>query len=138
MFHRLGEPYRLYNLDTFAYDLHSRLGLYGCVPLLLAHKPDRTLGVFWLNASETFLDVGYSSSEHQVGVKWRDKAGLKGKRNQCLLTPQDEPAPPVKRRCVEPRTDVRWVSEGGVIDCRVLLGPGPHQLFSQYAHLTGV
>lgn len=63
---RLGEPYRLYNLDTFAFDLHSRLGLYGSVPLLLAHKPDRTLGVFWLNASETFLDVGYSSSEHQV------------------------------------------------------------------------
>lgn len=66
-FHRLGEPYRLYNLDTFAYDLHSRLGLYGSVPLLLAHRPDRTLGVFWLNASETFLDVGYSSSEPQVG-----------------------------------------------------------------------
>lgn len=39
---------------------------------------------------------------------------------------------------MEPWTDVRWVSEGGVIDCRVLLGPGPHQLFSQYAHLTGV
>ncbi|XP_056868042.1 neutral alpha-glucosidase C isoform X4 [Takifugu flavidus] len=111
---RHGEPYRLYNLDTFAYDLHSRLGLYGSVPLLLAHKPGRTLGVLWLNASETFLDVGYSSSEHQ-----------------------DEAAPPAKRRSVEPWTDVRWVSEGGVIDCRVLLGPGPHQLFSQYAHLTG-
>lgn len=38
---------------------------------------------------------------------------------------------------MEPRTDVHWASEGGVIDCRVLLGPGPRQLFSQYAHLTG-
>lgn len=65
-FHRHGEPYRLYNLDTFAYDVYSRRGLYGSVPLLLAHKPDRTVGVFWLNASETFVDVCYSPSEHQV------------------------------------------------------------------------
>lgn len=49
----------------------------------------------------------------------------------------DDDAPAVKRRCVEPRTDVHWVSEGGVIDCRVLLGPSPQQLFSQYAQVTG-
>lgn len=67
-FHRHGEPYRLYNLDTFAYELHRRLGLYGSVPLLLAHRPGRTLGVFWLNASETFLDVRYSPTEPQVGL----------------------------------------------------------------------
>ncbi|XP_070698555.1 neutral alpha-glucosidase C [Pempheris klunzingeri] len=111
---RDGEPYRLYNLDVFGYDLYSRLGLYGSVPLLVAHKPDRTLGVFWLNASETFVNVHYSPSEHQ-----------------------DEQTPPVKRRRVQPQTDVRWLSESGVIDCVVLLGPSPEQLFSQYAQLTG-
>lgn len=67
-FHRDGEPYRLYNLDVFAYDVYSRFGLYGSVPLLVAHKPDRTLGLFWLNASETYVNVHYSPSEHQVTI----------------------------------------------------------------------
>uniref|UniRef100_A0AAQ4QLD1 Glucosidase alpha, neutral C n=1 Tax=Gasterosteus aculeatus aculeatus TaxID=481459 RepID=A0AAQ4QLD1_GASAC len=111
---RDGDPYRLYNLDVFAYDLYSRLGLYGSVPLLVAHKPDRTLGVFWLNASETFVHVGYSMS-----------------------APRDGQTPPLKTRLVEPQTDVHWLSESGVIDCVVLLGPGPQQLFTQYAQLTG-
>ncbi|XP_078796792.1 neutral alpha-glucosidase C isoform X1 [Oryzias latipes] len=109
---RGGEPYRLYNLDVFAYDLHSRLGLYGSVPLVLAHKADRTLGVFWLNASETFVHLEYSSTDIQE-------------------------APLMKRRRTPPHTDVHWLSESGVIDCMVLLGPGPHQFFKQYADLTG-
>ncbi|XP_026181839.1 neutral alpha-glucosidase C [Mastacembelus armatus] len=111
---RDGEPYRLYNLDVYAYGLYSRLGLYGSVPLLVAHKPDRTLGIFWLNASETFVNVHYSHTDHQ-----------------------DDRTPPVERRRLQPETDVHWLSESGVIDCRVLLGPGPQQLFSQYAQLTG-
>uniref|UniRef100_A0A3Q0S4C4 Glucosidase alpha, neutral C n=1 Tax=Amphilophus citrinellus TaxID=61819 RepID=A0A3Q0S4C4_AMPCI len=98
---RDGEPYRLYNLDVFAYQLYSRLGLYGSVPLMVAHKPDRTLGVFWLNASETFINIQYSPTDHQ------------------------------------PQTDVHWLSESGVIDCMVLLGPSPQQHFTQYAQLTG-
>uniref|UniRef100_A0A7N8X0F9 Glucosidase, alpha; neutral C n=1 Tax=Mastacembelus armatus TaxID=205130 RepID=A0A7N8X0F9_9TELE len=109
---RDGEPYRLYNLDVYAYGLYSRLGLYGSVPLLVAHKPDRTLGIFWLNASETFVNVHYSHTDHQVTI-------VPANNN------------------VRPETDVHWLSESGVIDCRVLLGPGPQQLFSQYAQLTG-
>uniref|UniRef100_A0A671XDE0 Glucosidase alpha, neutral C n=1 Tax=Sparus aurata TaxID=8175 RepID=A0A671XDE0_SPAAU len=112
---RDGEPYRLYNLDVFAYDVYSRFGLYGSVPLLVAHKPDRTLGLFWLNASETYVNVHYSPSEHQVTI--------------------DDQTPPAKG--VQKQTDVHWLSESGVIDCVVLLGPGPQQLFSQYAQLTG-
>nr|XP_019953748.1 PREDICTED: neutral alpha-glucosidase C-like [Paralichthys olivaceus] len=108
------EPYRLYNLDVFAYDLYSRFGLYGSVPLLVAHKLDRTLGVFWQNASETFVNIRYSPSDQQ-----------------------DEQVPLIQRRWREPQTDVHWLSESGVIDCVVLLGPSPQQLFSQYAQLTG-
>lgn len=63
-------------------------------------------------------------------MKWRTLFHLRP-------SPQEEHAPPVKRRCGEPRVDVRWVSESGLIDCRVLLGPSPQQLFSQYARLTG-
>ncbi|XP_026195500.1 neutral alpha-glucosidase C isoform X2 [Anabas testudineus] len=111
---RDGEPYRLYNLDVFAYGVYSRFGLYGSVPLLLAHKPDRTLGVFWLNASETFVNLRYSPADGQ-----------------------DDQTPSVEKRCLQPETDVHWLSESGVIDCMVLLGPSPQQLFSQYAQLTG-
>ncbi|KAI4797612.1 hypothetical protein KUCAC02_024974 [Chaenocephalus aceratus] len=101
---RDGDAYRLFNLDVFAYDLQSRLGLYGSVPLVLAHKQDRTLGVFWLNASETFVNVHYSSSDHQAGE-----------------------IPSLRRRRREPQTNVHWLSESGLIDCLVLLGPGPQQ-----------
>uniref|UniRef100_A0AAR2KKL9 Glycoside hydrolase family 31 N-terminal domain-containing protein n=1 Tax=Pygocentrus nattereri TaxID=42514 RepID=A0AAR2KKL9_PYGNA len=94
------EPYRLYNLDVFGYKINRRLGLYGSVPLLVAHKPDRTLGVFWLNASETLVDL---------------HAGMEK----------------------IPETNVSWVSESGQIDCFLLLGPSPAQVFSQYAQLTG-
>lgn len=27
------------------------------MPLLLAHKPNRTTGIFWLNSSETLVDI---------------------------------------------------------------------------------
>lgn len=58
--------------------------------------------------------------------------------NPLLYLPQDGQTPPVKRRRTEPQTDVHWLSESGVIDCVVLLGPSPQQMFSQYAQLTGV
>ncbi|XP_075905651.1 neutral alpha-glucosidase C isoform X2 [Nelusetta ayraudi] len=109
---RDGEPYRLYNLDTFAYPVRSRLGLYGSIPLLLAHNAERTLGVFWLNASETFVNVRYDDL-------------------------QDDTAPPVDRSSTEPQTALHLLSESGIIDCVVLLGPSPQELFSQYGQLTG-
>lgn len=41
------EPYRLYNLDVFEYEHYSSFGLYGAIPVLLAHKAGATVGVFW-------------------------------------------------------------------------------------------
>uniref|UniRef100_A0A8C9TCX9 Glucosidase alpha, neutral C n=1 Tax=Scleropages formosus TaxID=113540 RepID=A0A8C9TCX9_SCLFO len=105
-----GEPYRLYNLDVFGYSIHSPLGLYGSVPFLLAHSPDRTVGAFWLNASETLLDVQYDCK--------------KVKTKQCSSE-------------VLPHTNLRWMSESGVIDSFILLGPSPSHTFLQYAELTG-
>uniref|UniRef100_A0A8C2BDS6 Glucosidase, alpha; neutral C n=1 Tax=Cyprinus carpio TaxID=7962 RepID=A0A8C2BDS6_CYPCA len=65
------EAYRLYNLDVFGYDINSRLGLYGSVPFLLAHKLERTAGVFWLNASETLVDVKYNPDLKTTFYKWQ-------------------------------------------------------------------
>lgn len=36
-----------------------------------------------------------------------------------------------------PQTDVRWISESGIIDVFLMLGPTPNDVFSQYASLTG-
>ena len=85
------EPYRLYNLDVFEYLDDSNFGLYGSIPMLVAHSPagaaaaaaasgnaalqaaatggkkalssfeggeaPRTVGAFWNNAAEMYVDV---------------------------------------------------------------------------------
>lgn len=36
-FFRSGEPYRLYNLDVFEYELDNGMAIYAAIPVLLAH-----------------------------------------------------------------------------------------------------
>lgn len=59
---RDGEPYRLYNLDVFQYELYNPMALYGSVPVLLAHNAHRDLGIFWLNAAETWVDISSNTA----------------------------------------------------------------------------
>uniref|UniRef100_A0A672N017 Glucosidase II alpha subunit n=1 Tax=Sinocyclocheilus grahami TaxID=75366 RepID=A0A672N017_SINGR len=96
-----GDPYRLYNLDVFQYELYNPMALYGSIPVMLAHNTQRTMGIFWLNAAETWVDI----SSNTAGKK--------------------------------PQTDIRWISESGIIDVFIMLGPKPSDVFSQYASLTG-
>ena len=35
---RSTDPYRLFNLDVFEYELYNPMALYGAVPVMLAHK----------------------------------------------------------------------------------------------------
>ncbi|XP_042299274.1 neutral alpha-glucosidase C isoform X2 [Sceloporus undulatus] len=109
------DVYRLYNLDVFGYKIYSKMGIYGSVPLLLAHKPDRTIGVFWLNSSETLVEI-------------TTKAAVK-------VLPS--PTPDVSKQRVLPQTDLCWMSESGIIDAFILMGPSPFDIFKQYAQLTG-
>lgn len=51
------EPYRLYTLDVFEYELNSPAALYGSIPVMLGHRKGATSGVFWFNPTETFVDV---------------------------------------------------------------------------------
>ena len=43
----ISDPYRLYNLDVFEHAADSPFGLYGSIPLLLAHKQGLSVGAFW-------------------------------------------------------------------------------------------
>jgi alpha-glucosidase (family GH31 glycosyl hydrolase) len=60
------EPFRLYNLDVFEYEHDSPFGLYGSIPVLLAHKAGATVGAFWcaaiacVDSSETLASRGLS------------------------------------------------------------------------------
>lgn len=67
---RGGEPYRLYNLDVFQYELYNRMALYGSVPVLLAHSPLRDLGIFWLNAAETWVDTSSNTAGKVRAQAW--------------------------------------------------------------------
>ncbi|XP_072842320.2 neutral alpha-glucosidase C [Pogona vitticeps] len=109
------DVYRLYNLDVFGYQIHSKMGIYGSVPLLLAHKPDRTVGLFWLNSSETLVEID----------------------TKAALEVLPSRTPDISKQRILPQTDVRWMSESGIIDTFILMGPSPFHTFKQYAQLTG-
>ncbi|RCK64791.1 Glucosidase 2 subunit alpha [Candida viswanathii] len=51
------EPYRLYNVDIFEYEIDSRLPMYGSIPFLVAVKPEASVGIFWVNAADTYVDI---------------------------------------------------------------------------------
>ncbi|XP_061900189.1 neutral alpha-glucosidase AB isoform X2 [Entelurus aequoreus] len=111
-----GDPYRLYNLDVFQYELDNQMALYGSVPVMLAHNAQRTTGIFWLNAAETWVDISSNTAGKTVFGKMLDY---------------------VQGSSETPQTDVRWISESGIIDVFIMLGPTPKDVFAQYASLTG-
>ncbi|KAI1340920.1 glycoside hydrolase family 31 protein [Xylariaceae sp. FL0016] len=104
------EPYRLYNSDVFEYVLESPMTLYGAIPFMQAQRKDSTVGVFWLNGAETWIDVQKAKeSKNPLAL------GLGGKTN----------------------THTHWISEAGLMDVFIFLGPTPHDVTKNYAELTG-
>lgn len=111
------EPYRLYNLDVFEYELDSTMALYGSVPVIYGHGPERTVGVYWQNAAETWVDIyNTNTKENVMSSIVNFVAGA---------------------RPVEPPVS-HFMSESGIVDVFILLGPGPNDAFKQYSDLTGV
>lgn len=70
------DPYRLYNLDVFEYDLDVPMSLYGAVPLIVSQSvATGTSGVFWFNPTETFVDI----DDDKTGSKrshWISESGV--------------------------------------------------------------
>ena len=81
--------------------------LYGSIPFMQAHKKDSTVGVFWLNAAETWVDV------------------VKSKKNPKAISTETR------------STHTHWFSESGLFDVFVLPGPTAGQVYQQYGALTG-
>ncbi|EXJ69793.1 alpha 1,3-glucosidase [Cladophialophora psammophila CBS 110553] len=105
------QPYRMYNSDVFEYELDSPMTLYGSIPFMHAHKKGSTVGVFWLNAAETWVDI--VKSKHDTNPL---TLGLTG-------------------GVVD--TQTHWISESGLLDVFVMLGPTPQEVSKSYGELTG-
>ncbi|KAF1848001.1 glycoside hydrolase family 31 protein [Cucurbitaria berberidis CBS 394.84] len=104
------EPYRLYNADVFEYEMDSPMTLYGAIPFMQAHRKGSTVGVFWLNAAETWIDITKKKNTANPLA-----LGVKGHTD----------------------TQTHWMSESGLLDIFVFLGPTPQDLTRQYGELTG-
>lgn len=81
--------------------------LYGSIPFMQAQKNGSTVGVFWLNAAETWIDITKSS------------------KNPGSLSTESR------------STRTHWMSESGLLDVFFLPGPTAGALYGQYAGLTG-
>ncbi|KAJ2891410.1 putative glycoside hydrolase family 31 protein [Zalerion maritima] len=101
------EPYRMYNSDVFEYILDSPMTLYGSIPYMQAHRKASTVGVFWLNAAETWVDIIKSKESRALGM---------GSKTS---------------------TQTHWISESGLLDVFVFLGPTPKDLSTKFSELTG-
>jgi alpha 1,3-glucosidase len=68
------EPYRLYNLDVFEYELNERMTLYGNIPFIL----NKNGGFFWNNPSETWVDVQSSAynGDNSKRIHWFSETGV--------------------------------------------------------------
>ena len=104
------QPYRLYNADVFEYEMDSPMTLYGSIPFMQAHKKDSTVGVLWLNAAETWVDI----------VKTKSTVNPYTLGHQSMID-----------------TTTHWFSESGLIDVFVFLGPTPKDVLNSYSGLTG-
>ncbi|VDO98777.1 unnamed protein product [Soboliphyme baturini] len=105
------DPYRLYNLDVFEYEVYNEMALYGSVPYIMAHN------VLWLNAAEAWIDVRRGTVDKNI---------LQNLWHYITASPEI------------PEITTHWMFECGIIDLFVLFGPTPSDVFHQYSSLTGV
>ena len=108
------EPYRLYNLDVFEYETDSPASLYGAIPFMYAHRKtskesSSDAALLWLNAAETWIDISKSSAK-------KNPLGFSTKAQS---------------------SQTHWISESGILDLLIFLGPDSKSIFKQYAEMTG-
>lgn len=91
------------------------MALYGAVPVIYAHSPKYTVGIFWHNAAETWVDISNSKDGNVMSSIVNLVSGSKK----------------------ESSVSAHFMSESGVMDLFILMGPTPKDVVKQYASLTG-
>lgn len=108
------EPYRLFNVDIFEYDVQSKLPMYGSIPLMTAVKSDAASAIFWVNAADTYIDIlKHAKSEKPENVD--------------LVWSNDE-LNSVK---------THWMSEAGIIDVILMVKSTPFEINQAFGQITG-
>ncbi|CAH7671577.1 glycosyl hydrolases family 31-domain-containing protein [Phakopsora pachyrhizi] len=121
------DPYRLWNLDVFEYEHDSEMALYGAVPLMKAHRTGSTVGVFWLNSAETWVDVEKEPTKLDVKRSWKPSTTLTSSSEA-----HDRDQGPS-----DTTTTTHWISEAGIMDLFIFLGPTSKEIFSSFGTLVG-
>lgn len=101
------EPYRLFNVDIFEYEVDSPMAMYGSIPFMQAHKQGASVGIYWNNAADTYIDI----------IKTQPS-------NEKLLSSLQS-------------TKTHWISEAGLIDIFIILEDTPGKVNLKYGSLTG-
>jgi alpha 1,3-glucosidase len=108
------DPFRMYNLDVFEYEMHEPMALYGNIPMMLAHGvvdgETNSAGIFWFNPSETFIDISDSNL-------------------RTLKDAHSSTAPFYKTS--------HWISESGEVDFFMFGGTSPTDIMRQFTALVG-
>ncbi|CAF4684394.1 unnamed protein product [Rotaria sp. Silwood1] len=116
------DPYRLYNLDIFEYDIKNPMALYGAVPYMLAHNEHATVGFFWLNAAEGWIDVlNDKLNAKNLFSTITNFFGTKSNSDHNEV----------------PEVTTHWMFEAGIFDGFFFMGPTPNDIFKQYTAITG-
>lgn len=116
----IGDPYRLYNVDIFEYETNSPMSLYGAIPFMISHsKTVGSFGIFWLNPSETWIDIesNHSQSRSAGVVDMLSSFVSSDKKMAGRLT--------------------HWFSETGLIDLWLMPGPDPIKVVEYNAEALG-
>ena len=72
------EPYRLFNSDVAEYKINSTSPIYGSIPLLLAIRPSKSVGVLWNNPADTWVDINYfgNSNKNTASSHFMSETGI--------------------------------------------------------------
>jgi alpha 1,3-glucosidase len=117
------EPYRLYNLDVFEYEADSNFGLYGSIPVVIAHSPGGESGPAGDGGKKSGSKSAVPAAPTTVGALWLNAAEMW----VDLLRPAGAAGP----------ADTRWIAEAGVIDLWLFPGPTPSDVARQLARVSG-
>jgi len=116
----IGDPYRLYNVDIFEYETYSPMALYGAIPFIMAQsKTVGTFGMFWLNPSETWIDIESNHSQSRA-------AGVVDMISSLVSS---------EKKLTGRLT--HWFSETGLIDVWFMPGPDPVTVVGYNAEIFG-
>ncbi|QPG73740.1 hypothetical protein FOA43_001053 [Brettanomyces nanus] len=108
------EPYRLFNVDIFEYPVQSKYPMYGSIPFMVGVKPEASVGIFWVNSADTYVDIT------KTALSYVDDKAI-------------DPIEGVDFSSVS----THWMSENGILDVILIAKDTPSEVSSCYGALTG-